>query len=84
MADGAHAPLKSQSSKPIPGTDGAPDAQISKVWAGLAMEAFTDVDKFEFKAPDGCTPQGKARLIASTLLINQLFFESERPKDEEV
>jgi len=36
---------------------------------------FTDADQFELKAPDKCTAQGKARLIGTTLLINQLWFE---------
>jgi hypothetical protein len=67
--------LKSTGSKPVPKIEGTPDAQICKVWAGLKSEFLTDADTFEVKTPDGCTEDGKARLFASVLLLNQLFFE---------
>jgi len=72
--------LKSSGSTPVPGQTGVPDAQITKVWSGLATELFTDADTFELKAPDDSDANGKARLIGATLMINQLFFEG--GKDE--
>merc|ERR1712072_128432 len=73
-------PLKSTGSKPVPGMEKeqpTPDAQICKVWSSLGVDLFTDADQFEFKAPDNATADSKARLIASTLMINQIFFEQQ-------
>lgn len=73
--------IPSSGSTPVPGFENEqPQAQITKVWGGLAQEMFTDADIFELKAPDGAAPDAKARLIAGTLMINQLFFEK---KDED-
>merc|ERR1712139_326000 len=69
--------LKSPKSSPVPGMEGAPDAQICKIWSGLATELFTDADTFEVKAPDGSSWQQKSRLIGATLLLNQVFFEGQ-------
>merc|ERR1711907_460121 len=52
--------------------------EITKVWAGLGTELFTDADKFECKFPSDADSAGKARLIGATLMINQLFFEREK------
>jgi len=57
-------------------------AQICKIFGGLATELFTDADTFELKAPDDSTPDNKAALIASTLMINQIFFESQKGDGE--
>jgi len=68
--------LKSNGSKPVPKQEAEiPDAQICKVWAGFKSEFLTDADTFEVKTPDGCSEDGKARLFASVLLLNQLYFE---------
>lgn len=70
--------LKSNGSTPVPGIEGVPDAQITKIWSGLGAELFSDADTFELKAPDGADPGAKARLIGATLLVNQVFFESQK------
>jgi len=69
--------LKASQSSPVPtAPQSVPDAQITKVWAGLATEFLTDASTFELKVPDGADSTAKARLIAATLLINQNHFES--------
>jgi len=76
--DESTAVLSSKSS-PVPGAENeTPKAQICKVWAGLTNAMFTDVDTFEVKCPDNSTGETKARLIASTLLLNQIYFESDK------
>jgi len=74
--------MMSTKSTPVPNMPGAPHAQICKVWSGLTTELFTDADTFECKCPDNSDSSAKARIIASTLLLNQLFFESDN-KDQE-
>lgn len=67
--------LVSTGSTPVPGVEGTPMAQITKIWVGLATEMFTDADTFEVKCPDNSDVADKARLIGATLILNQLFFE---------
>ena len=52
--------------------------KIVKVWRGLSTELFTDADSFQLQLPGGATPDDKARLLASTMLINAMFFENKR------
>ena len=52
-----------------------PKAQICTIWTGLKLELFTDADTFEVRCPDNSDVPDKARMIAATLLINQLYFE---------
>jgi len=71
--------LKATGCTPVPGYENeVPDAQITKVWAGMVNELFTDADTFELKCPEGSDAQTKARLIGATLLINQTVFEAEK------
>jgi len=60
--------------------EGATKAQICKIWNGLGNELFTDADTFEVLVPQQSAndASSKARLIASTLIINQLFFERQQ------
>eukprot|EP00284_Hemiselmis_tepida_P012541 CAMPEP_0174928860 /NCGR_PEP_ID=MMETSP1355-20121228/26493_1 /TAXON_ID=464990 /ORGANISM="Hemiselmis tepida, Strain CCMP443" /LENGTH=254 /DNA_ID=CAMNT_0016175039 /DNA_START=26 /DNA_END=790 /DNA_ORIENTATION=- len=48
---------------------------ITKIWAGLGTELFSDADKFELEFPPGAAPDSKARLLGTLFLMNQLFFE---------
>lgn len=50
--------------------------EITKVWAGVKNELL-GADKFECTFPIDSKPDAKARLIAATLMINQLFFEGQ-------
>lgn len=69
----------SSKSSPVPGMENeTPKAQICKVWSGLTNELFTDVDTFEVKCPDGSDEGTKARMIGATLMLNQLYFESDK------
>jgi len=71
--------LLSTGSTPVPGMESeTPKAQICKIWGGVAQELFSDADTFEVKTPDGADPASKARLIAATLMINQLHFETDK------
>jgi len=58
-----------------------PEAQITKIWSGMYNEFLTDADKFEIKCPDGADTGDKARLIAATLMLNQVFFEKQKDND---
>ena len=55
-----------------------PEAQICKIWTGLGQELFSDADTFECKVPDGADRDAKVRVIAATLLLNQLYFEKDK------
>jgi len=75
--------LPASKCRPVEGMETEiPSAQICKLWSGMAKELFTDADNFELKCPDGADGRAKARLIASTLLINQVFFEKDEEEDE--
>ena len=66
----------SSKSTPVPGMEKeVPKAQITKIWTNLEQELFTDADTFEVRCPDNSDVPDKARMIAATLLINQLYFE---------
>ena len=45
---------------------------ITKIWAGLGSELFTDADKFELNFPADASQESKARLLGATFLINQV------------
>jgi len=66
--------LKSTGSSPVPNVEGTPDAQITKIWSGF-KDMLADAQTYEIKCPDQCTQDGKARLIAATLLLDQTEFE---------
>jgi len=48
---------------------------ITKIWAGMTSEVFTDAAKFEVQFPNGSSTDQKARLLGGVFLLNQLFFE---------
>jgi len=50
--------------------------EITKVWGGMRNEVLS-ADKFECTFPATSDPASKARLLAATLMINQLFFEGQ-------
>jgi hypothetical protein len=75
--DTEEAALNSSGSTQAPNQEGDTKAQITKIWTGLGQELLTDADTFELKCPDGADASGKARMIAATLMINQVFFESQ-------
>jgi len=63
---------------PVPGMENeVPKAQICKIFSGLTTEIFTDADTFEVKCPTGAPADTKARLIGATLLLNQIYFETD-------
>jgi len=49
--------------------------QITKVWAGLKKECCSTADNFAVFFPQGCTPERKAGLLGSTMLVDFVFFE---------
>jgi len=53
-------------------------AQITKVWAGLGAEMFTDADKFDLLYPNGATPDQKAMLLGTVFFLNMNFFEKQK------
>ncbi|XP_063052258.1 phospholipid scramblase 1-like [Engraulis encrasicolus] len=48
---------------------------ISKQWAGLMQEAFTDADNFGIKFPMDLDVKAKAILLGACFLIDFMFFE---------
>ena len=66
-----------------PGTnrEGELSAKIAKLGAnregakGIAKELFTDSDNFQIDFPAGATPSVKTGLLATTVLIDYMFFE---------
>lgn len=55
--------------------------EINKVWRGMWRE-LNNEDAFECFFPQGAEPASKARLLAATLLINQVFFEGGDEDDD--
>jgi hypothetical protein len=58
------------------GETGAKVGSISKTWAGLSKELFSDADNFEAIFPAEADPSSKARILGAVFLLNHLFFES--------
>jgi len=52
--------------------------KIVKIWSGMKSELLTDADKIELEFPPDADTNMKATLLGTTLMINQLFFESQK------
>lgn len=50
--------------------------QITKQWAGLSREFYTDADDFGVCFAPGASTREKMLLLAATLLINAAYFEN--------
>ena len=51
--------------------------KITKIWAGLLREAFTNAHNFEVTTKVDYSPMTKARILAATFLVNQIFFQKD-------
>jgi len=65
----------------IKDTSGSTVGEVNKKFGGW-QELFTDADTFQVKFPSGAGDGAKVNLIASVMLLNQLFFESDKDKDQ--
>jgi hypothetical protein len=50
-------------------------ARVTKLWAGVTNELFTNAHVLELEPPPLSTNDTKARLLAATFLVNQIFFQ---------
>jgi len=57
--------------------------KITKQWAGLLREAFTDADHFGVTFPMDLDVNIKAVLLGATFLIDFMFFEKTGNKDHD-
>jgi hypothetical protein len=57
--------------------------EITKVWtfANLVTAAFADAHTFELTPPPNVDAETKARLLAATMLVNQIFFQRSSAKN---
>jgi hypothetical protein len=55
--------------------DGEPDGMISKQFAGVVQEMFTDADRFSVVFPERATAAEKAVLLGAVFLLDFTFFE---------
>jgi len=55
--------------------DGLELGHISKKWAGVAQELFTDADNFGVNFPQKLSPKCKALVLGAVFLIDFCFFE---------
>lgn len=62
----------------VPGKDGEKkNAQINKVWSGVAKECCSDADNFQVIFPEGISSTEKANLLGLNLLIDFVWFENQ-------
>ncbi|CAN7996263.1 unnamed protein product [Ixodes pacificus] len=57
--------------------------KISKQWAGLLKEAFTDTDNFGISFPMDLDVHMKAVLLGALFLIDYMFFEKAGNKEQD-
>ncbi|CAN7940344.1 unnamed protein product, partial [Ixodes pacificus] len=57
---------------------------ITKQWSGLVKEYFTDADNFGVSFPLDMDVHCKAALMACTMLIDYMFFESTSSSKDDV
>ncbi len=57
--------------------------EITKVWtfANAVTALFADAHTFELKPPANADAAAKARLLAATMLVNQIFFQRSSAKN---
>ena len=54
---------------------GNENGKVVKVWTGLTKELFTDADNLEVDFPKESNENARVRIMGSSFLINQLYFE---------
>jgi len=54
------------------------EPQITKVWAGLKKECCSTADNFAVFFPAGSSPERKAGILGSTMLVDFVFFEGRK------
>lgn len=65
----------------IKDNSGSTVGSVTKKFGGLFKEAFTDADTFLVKFPADADPTKRAVIMASVMLLNQLFFENQKPEE---